>query len=88
MVTWKQTLQNACDAITTTTRKVASKVASAFHFHRCSNGHIWKHGEECRGNEKAHTCPRCKELQYSIMWFPTAKDKRKAILHTGKRTSK
>jgi predicted nucleic acid-binding Zn-ribbon protein len=30
------------------------------HKHKCPEcGYIWEHGEECGGNEAAHTCSQC-----------------------------
>ena len=30
------------------------------HRHKCPNcKKIWRHSDECGGDEKAHTCPRC-----------------------------
>jgi predicted RNA-binding Zn-ribbon protein involved in translation (DUF1610 family) len=40
------------------------------HKHRCSNGHIWEHINDCHGwsietlFNAAHTCPECGEQQF------------------------
>lgn len=36
------------------------------HKHKCNGcGHIWEHGNACRGNVEAHTCARCGDEQWS-----------------------
>lgn len=35
------------------------------HKHRCGEcNYIWRHGDNMAGNKKAHTCPRCGQIQW------------------------
>lgn len=46
------------------------------HKHKCPNpqcGHVWEHGREAAGSQKAHECPKCGTEQW-WKYIETSKD--------------
>lgn len=42
-----------------------------FHRHKCDNcSHVWEHDDSCKGKTNLHTCPDCKEEEWSQYFGP------------------
>lgn len=38
------------------------------HKHKCPNPeccHVWEHGDDCKGIEEEHVCPKCNTIQWT-----------------------